>query len=171
MKREKRRVRIYSPSYEKFMRKKSSVLAYYLRQSMQYRGMSVNAHCALWIVIHFFWSIFWDVWEFWILNFDFFSLCFFCHLSLLYRAIQPQCLGSLVMYFSQTKENAAIAAATDDPRIVYLYAIGIIMCSILTISFSHPFMVYALQMGMRVRITCCSLIYRKVSSRCIYSRI
>lgn len=86
---------------------------------------------------------------------------------IVYRAIQPQCLGSLVMYFSQTKENAA---TSEDPRLVYLYAVGIILCSILTISFSHPFMVYALQMGMRVRITCCSLIYRKVSSRCIYSK-
>lgn len=92
-----------------------------------------------------------------------FSIFFFSP----YRAIQPQCLGSLVMYFSQPKENAASEKAAENPDLVYLYAVGIILCSILTISFSHPFMVYALQMGMRVRITCCSLIYRKVSSRCI----
>lgn len=44
----------------------------------------------------------------------------------------------------------------------YVYAAGIVLCSIMTIMVSHPFMTYALQMGMRIRVTCCSMIYKKV---------
>lgn len=46
----------------------------------------------------------------------------------------------------------------------YLFAGGIVLCSLLSVTVFHPFILYAFQLGMRVRLTCCSLIYKKVSA-------
>lgn len=43
----------------------------------------------------------------------------------------------------------------------YLYAVGIIMCSAINIFVVHPYMMAILHMGMKMRVACCSLIYRK----------
>lgn len=43
----------------------------------------------------------------------------------------------------------------------YLYAVGVIMCSAINIFVVHPYMMAILHMGMKMRIACCSLIYRK----------
>lgn len=73
-----------------------------------------------------------------------------------YRVIQPQCLGGLVTYFTASEsENISKNDA-------YLYAAGIVLCSLISITVFHPFILYAFQLGMRIRLTCCSLIYKKV---------
>lgn len=45
----------------------------------------------------------------------------------------------------------------------YLYAGGIIFCSGVTVMVLHPYMMAVMHVGMKIRIACCSLIYRKVS--------
>lgn len=76
----------------------------------------------------------------------------------IYRIIQPQCLGGLVTYFSPGGDKEI--TETD----AYLFAGGIVLCSLLSVTVFHPFILYAFQLGMRVRLTCCSLIYKKVSA-------
>lgn len=44
----------------------------------------------------------------------------------------------------------------------YLYAGGIILCSAVLIIITHPYMLGVLHIGMKMRIACCTLIYRKV---------
>lgn len=72
------------------------------------------------------------------------------------RVIQPQCLGGLVTYFTSSGSEAI---SRND---AYLYAAGIVLCSLVSITVFHPFILYAFQLGMRIRLTCCSLIYKKV---------
>ncbi|XP_043798878.1 probable multidrug resistance-associated protein lethal(2)03659 [Apis laboriosa] len=71
------------------------------------------------------------------------------------RVLQPLFLGRLLrMYNSdnnleEEKENA------------YLYAGGIILCSFLLLFVSHPYMMGVLHIGMKLRVACCTLLYRK----------
>lgn len=78
------------------------------------------------------------------------------------RIIQPQCLGGLVTYFTPGGDKEI---STND---AYLFAAGIVICSLFSITVFHPFILYAFQLGMRVRLTCCSLIYKKVISSLIH---
>lgn len=48
-----------------------------------------------------------------------------------------------------------------DKYAAYWYAVGIILCSALNVFVVHPYMMGILHMGMKVRVACCSLIYRK----------
>lgn len=69
-------------------------------------------------------------------------------------AFQPLFLGGLISYFADgqttiTKESA------------YLYAMGIVLCSLITSLLFHPFMFYVFAVGSRIRIACAGLIYRK----------
>lgn len=80
--------------------------------------------------------------------------------DVVYRTIQPQCLGGLVTYFSQTEETPAKDLISKDDA--YLFAYGIIFCAMTSIFFSHPFVLYNLQTGLRIRVSCAALIYRKV---------
>ncbi|KAK2579439.1 hypothetical protein KPH14_002650 [Odynerus spinipes] len=68
------------------------------------------------------------------------------------RVLQPLFLGRLLRYYN-TKE-----VSKDD---AYLYALGIIMCSAINVFVVHPYMMAILHMGMKMRVACCSLIYRK----------
>ncbi|KOC62515.1 putative multidrug resistance-associated protein lethal(2)03659 [Habropoda laboriosa] len=66
--------------------------------------------------------------------------------------LQPILLGWLLQYYNSiqvTKDSA------------YLYAGGVILCSALLIFVIHPYMMGILHMGMKMRIACCTLIYRK----------
>ncbi|XP_037030669.1 multidrug resistance-associated protein 4-like [Bradysia coprophila] len=80
---------------------------------------------------------------------------FFSFVDSLSRVIQPQCLGGLVTYF--TPSETELISRND----AYLYAAGIVLCSLISITVFHPFILYAFQLGMRIRLTCCSLIYKK----------
>ncbi|XP_056646549.1 probable multidrug resistance-associated protein lethal(2)03659 [Diorhabda sublineata] len=43
----------------------------------------------------------------------------------------------------------------------YYYAAGVVLCSLISILLSHPYMFAVCHMGMKIRVACCSLIYRK----------
>ncbi|XP_014467782.1 PREDICTED: probable multidrug resistance-associated protein lethal(2)03659 isoform X2 [Dinoponera quadriceps] len=68
------------------------------------------------------------------------------------RVLQPLCLGRLLRYFN-TKEMDSTEA--------YWYAAGVILCSAVNVFVIHPYMMAILHMGMKIRVACCSLIYRK----------
>ncbi|XP_076291879.1 putative multidrug resistance-associated protein lethal(2)03659 isoform X2 [Lasioglossum baleicum] len=72
-------------------------------------------------------------------------------MEILLRVLQPIFLGRLLKYYNDeiTKDEA------------YLYATGVILCSALLIFVIHPYMMAILHMGMKMRVACCSLIYRK----------
>ncbi|CAK9828719.1 Probable multidrug resistance-associated protein lethal(2)03659 [Anthophora retusa] len=66
--------------------------------------------------------------------------------------LQPIFIGRMLQYFS------SLTVTKDD---AYLYAAGVILCSVLLIFVIHPYMMGILHMGMKMRIACCTLIYRK----------
>ncbi|XP_060815467.1 probable multidrug resistance-associated protein lethal(2)03659 isoform X2 [Bombus pascuorum] len=71
--------------------------------------------------------------------------------DIVFRVMQPIFLGKLLKYYTDTmtKEDA------------YLYAGGVVLCSGVLIFITHPYMLGILHMGMKFRIACCTLIYRK----------
>lgn len=73
--------------------------------------------------------------------------------ELFLRLTQPLFLGRLIRFFNPgsdiTKEEA------------YGYAAAVILCSAFNIFVIHPYMMAILHMGMKIRVACCSLIYRK----------
>jgi len=79
-----------------------------------------------------------------------------CHLYC-DRLSQPLFLGQLVRYFSESNSDSTITLEE-----AYLYAAGVILCSGLNIFAIHPYMMGIIHVGMKMRVACCSLIYRKV---------
>jgi hypothetical protein len=69
---------------------------------------------------------------------------------------QPIFLGGLIRYFSP---DSGIDRGT-----AYLYATGIVVCSIFNVLIKNPIWLAAFHMGMKMRVGTCSLIYRKVNS-------
>ncbi|KAH8258053.1 hypothetical protein KR038_005111 [Drosophila bunnanda] len=67
---------------------------------------------------------------------------------------QPLMLGGLVSFFSESTENISKHSA-------YLYAMGVVLCSLISGLFFHPFMKYLFRVGSRVRLACAGLVYRK----------
>ncbi|XP_053685775.1 ATP-binding cassette sub-family C member 4-like [Sabethes cyaneus] len=95
------------------------------------------------------------------------------------RIIQPFLLGQLILYFDQLAASAGTSApggrnlATtggndddddDDDRlsVAYLYAAGIVLTVLLPAAIFHLYQLFLLQVGMKIRIGCCALVYRKV---------
>ncbi|CAG5017723.1 unnamed protein product [Parnassius apollo] len=70
------------------------------------------------------------------------------------RIAQPVFLGKLVEYYGPEQN-------TMKPREAFLYAGAVILCSALNVFVTHPYMMAILHMGMKFRVACCSLIYRK----------
>ncbi|XP_019892293.2 probable multidrug resistance-associated protein lethal(2)03659 [Musca domestica] len=73
------------------------------------------------------------------------------------KALQPLFLGGLVAYFatgqtSISKENA------------YLFAAGIVLCSIVRVLLVHPYVFYLFQVGSKIRLALSGLMYRKCLS-------
>ncbi|KAF5283711.1 hypothetical protein FQR65_LT13746 [Abscondita terminalis] len=68
----------------------------------------------------------------------------------------PQCilLGGLVAFYMDDYEHHS---QID----FYLYAVGIVACSLMAVLITHPTVLGILHMGMKIRVACCSLIYRK----------
>ncbi|XP_046823149.1 probable multidrug resistance-associated protein lethal(2)03659 isoform X2 [Vespa crabro] len=73
-------------------------------------------------------------------------------MEIVLRVLQPLFLGYLLRYYNTTEVSKNEA---------YLYALGIILCSAINIFVVHPYMMAILHMGMKMRVACCSLIYRK----------
>ncbi|KAK0158239.1 hypothetical protein PV328_009270 [Microctonus aethiopoides] len=73
-------------------------------------------------------------------------------MEILLRVLQPLALGRLLRYFSSNNMSKTEA---------YLYASGVILCSAVNIFVIHPYMMAIFHTGMKMRVSCCSLIYRK----------
>ncbi|XP_055617486.1 ATP-binding cassette sub-family C member 4-like [Toxorhynchites rutilus septentrionalis] len=70
------------------------------------------------------------------------------------RIFQPLCLGGLVSYFAPGQRNVSETEA-------YYYAAGIVLCSFVPVAIFHHFILYIFQIGMKIRVACCSLLYKK----------
>lgn len=68
-------------------------------------------------------------------------------------------VGRLLKYFSKTNPSDNVAAASEIEA--YLAAGTIILCSIINMFAIHPYMMVTSHVGMKIRVACCSLIYRK----------
>lgn len=67
---------------------------------------------------------------------------------------QPLALGKLMNYYSPNQTTVSLQEA-------YLYAGILILTSFLSVVVSHSYMLACHHLGMKMRIACCSLIYRK----------
>ncbi|KAF5277747.1 hypothetical protein FQR65_LT03727 [Abscondita terminalis] len=90
------------------------------------------------------------------LNYLFLAFPVMC-VDLIFKMSQPLLLARLIAFFSPSTSNKVV---TRDEA--YIYAVGVILCSLLVVLFHYPYMNGVLHAGMKVRIGCCSLIYRKV---------
>ncbi|PNF14801.1 putative multidrug resistance-associated protein lethal(2)03659 [Cryptotermes secundus] len=77
-------------------------------------------------------------------------------MEVLLRLSQPLLLGRLVRHFSAAESDASITIEE-----AYIYAAGVVLCSALNVIVIHPYMMAIFHMGMKIRVACCSLIYRK----------
>lgn len=82
----------------------------------------------------------------------------------MYRLVQPQCLGRLIQYFSSGKRDSI----TDNEA--RLCAAFIIAGNVLVAIFYHGFVNYCTQIGIRIRLTCTAMIYKKVINFLITSK-
>ncbi|XP_071557607.1 probable multidrug resistance-associated protein lethal(2)03659 [Temnothorax nylanderi] len=78
---------------------------------------------------------------------------FMAVMEILLRVLQPLLVGQMLLYFNTMDVDKFYA---------YLCAAGVILCSALNVFVVHPYMMGILHMGMKVRVACCSLIYRKM---------
>ena len=69
--------------------------------------------------------------------------------------IQPLLLGGLIRYFTP---NTSMTKTES-----YMYALGVSLCAIMLAVSHHPYFFGVQRIGMKMRIACCSLLYRKVS--------
>ncbi|KAL3281370.1 hypothetical protein HHI36_004580 [Cryptolaemus montrouzieri] len=70
------------------------------------------------------------------------------------QVIQPIMIGKLINYYSPA--NTEITK--DD---AFLYAGAVVLCSLINVLMVHPYQMGVCHLGMKVRVACCSLIYRK----------
>ncbi|XP_011702530.1 PREDICTED: probable multidrug resistance-associated protein lethal(2)03659 [Wasmannia auropunctata] len=77
---------------------------------------------------------------------------FMAVMEILLRVLQPLLVGQMLRYFNTLEVDKFYA---------YGCAIGVILCSAVNVFVVHPYMMGILHMGMKVRVACCSLIYRK----------
>lgn len=71
-----------------------------------------------------------------------------------FRVIQPLAVGRLVRHFSKANEE-------NESTEAYLAAGVIILCSVVNMFVIHPYMMASTHIGMKIRVACCSLVYRK----------
>ncbi|XP_044009489.1 probable multidrug resistance-associated protein lethal(2)03659 [Aphidius gifuensis] len=72
------------------------------------------------------------------------------------KVLQPLAVGRLVRHFSKANEENK---STDMEA--YLAAGVIILCSVVNMFAIHPYMMASTHVGMKIRVACCSLVYRK----------
>ncbi|CAG9825399.1 unnamed protein product [Phaedon cochleariae] len=94
---------------------------------------------ALWVMFRkeIFWHAGWT-----------FILEFFLKMS------QPILLGQLIRFYEPNQTTITLQQA-------YIYAAGIVLVSLMYVLVSHSFYLSLQHLGMKLRIACCSLIYRK----------
>ncbi|XP_048004907.1 ATP-binding cassette sub-family C member 4-like [Leguminivora glycinivorella] len=71
------------------------------------------------------------------------------------RLAQPVFLGKLVDFYAMRADQPV---SLND---AYWYAAAVVLCSALNVLVVHSYMMAILHMGMKFRVACCSLIYRK----------
>ncbi|KAG6454571.1 hypothetical protein O3G_MSEX008773 [Manduca sexta] len=67
----------------------------------------------------------------------------------------PMCLEGLINYFSPAHGGVPVTHA-------YLYALGVVGFMVMSASIMHPMLLWLLDTAMKIRVACCSLIYRKL---------
>ncbi|KAF7996692.1 hypothetical protein HCN44_002338 [Aphidius gifuensis] len=72
-----------------------------------------------------------------------------------FRVFQPLAVGRLLKYYSKT-DNVNMTKEE-----AYLYAGAVILASALSVFMMHPYVMALNHIGMKMRVACCSLIYRK----------
>nr|CAH7729852.1 unnamed protein product [Callosobruchus chinensis] len=73
---------------------------------------------------------------------------------LVQRIAQPIVLGQLIYFYTPGQQEISQEEA-------YYYAAGVVLCSLMNVLLAHPYMMGMLHLGMKLRVACCSLIYRK----------
>lgn len=68
---------------------------------------------------------------------------------------QPAFIGGLISYYTPGNTKTTETEA-------YLYAGGVVLCSAANVVIAHPYMMAIMHIGMKMRVSSCSLIYRKV---------
>ncbi|KAI5640112.1 ABC transporter domain-containing protein [Phthorimaea operculella] len=71
------------------------------------------------------------------------------------RLVIPMCLEGLINYFSPTHSGVTKEAA-------YMYAAGVVGLMAISATMMHPMLLWLLNLSMKIRVACCSLIYRKL---------
>lgn len=77
-------------------------------------------------------------------------------LTFFFSLSQPLALGKLMNYYTPHQTRVSLQEA-------YLYAGVLILTSFLSVVVSHSYMLASHHLGMKMRIACCSLIYRFVA--------
>lgn len=72
--------------------------------------------------------------------------------------IQPLLIGGLLSYF-----NPNLSSETPDINQAYIYATLLTLNMFVTLVFYHAIQIEILHSGMKMRVACCSLIFRKVN--------
>ncbi|XP_025834705.1 probable multidrug resistance-associated protein lethal(2)03659 isoform X2 [Agrilus planipennis] len=70
------------------------------------------------------------------------------------RIGQPLALGQLIYFYKPGQKEITQAEA-------YWYAAAVVLCSLINVLVTHPYMQGMLHLGMKMRVASCSLIYRK----------
>lgn len=78
------------------------------------------------------------------------------------RCAQPLFLGAMISYFVGGDDGVTKTEA-------YYYAIGIAICSLLPVITFHPFILYIIEMGLKIKLGCQALMYQKVSFLFFYN--
>lgn len=74
-----------------------------------------------------------------------------------YRMLQPLCIGGLLAYFNANNSNSVGVGYA------YVCAFGLMTSMLISVIMYHVTQLEILHCGMKMRISCCSLIYRKVN--------
>ncbi|KAG5679349.1 hypothetical protein PVAND_008920 [Polypedilum vanderplanki] len=74
-------------------------------------------------------------------------------IEMCFKVTMPLLLGGILRYYGNPNNS--------DPKIAYFYAGGLILCSFLNVICAHGLMLSNLNVGMKMRVSACSLIYRK----------
>jgi len=72
------------------------------------------------------------------------------------RITQPLFLGGFIRYFSPENSVSRNAA--------FMYAGAIVICSAVSVIVRQSFMLAIFHLGMKIRVSLCSLMYRKAST-------
>ncbi|WAR23566.1 MRP4-like protein, partial [Mya arenaria] len=97
-------------------------------------------------------SLFWALFRMFGLEYILFGLLLLCEEAT--KVVQPLLLGGLIRYFTPGSEVTKAESL--------LYAGGVSLCALILAISHHPFFFGVQRIGMKMRLACCSVMYRKV---------